>query len=843
MSDAPAPGNAATSAQVVTVATRAMLPAARVLSASLRRHHPTWTHHVVLLGRGVPDRESEGLTVIAVEDELGLDPELLLAYHSVDELITLLVPRVLEQRRGDGLALHLPATTWVHAELDPLIIPLRRYPVLLAPRALEDPPSDGLEPTSVQLVHTGRVGTNLMGVDGSDAAGSFLRWWTDRLDRTLGALNGTTPGHHAHNRHWVYFGLELAAARLSATALRDPGSYLSAWNLHEHVLSADGDGIKLDGRGPLRLIDLAGFDPERPHQLRPFSSRIRLSRDPVLRSLILHYAEELRAAGWSDADRRRDLGQSLANGLVFDDWLQSLFAVAHNLGEDLPSPLTPEGTSALVDWVRAPAVHGGAGGVTRYVLHRVLRQRRDVVLAFPALDGADGSRLAEWARTSGVSEMQFPAELLSVPTPLAGATPDATAPADVEVPDPLPAREAATPVVVAPSDRAASRRDGRLAVRVSGYLSHVLGLGAAARGYADALSACGVTVSTATASLDHLQPSVRLAAGYGRHIYTEIAAERDDHGFELICVNPDELPGFVDRLGPEYFQGTRIGVWGWETTAIPERWAPAYDLVDEIWVYTRFVAENIGAVAPMPVLALPPPVRVPETPPEPIRLGVPEGFLFLFAFDYSSTTQRKNPVGLIEAFKRAFAPGEGARLVVKTINAPLLPLAEEEVLWAAGDRPDIHVIDCSLTGEERDGLLAACDCYVSLHRSEGFGLTLAEAMALGKPVIGTAYSGNVDFMNPENSFLVDYTLTRVGADCQIYPADGEWAEPSVEHAAALMRQVYEDPEAAAQIGARARQDVARTLSPQATGAAMRERLERLLRNGSLRGQRLAPVRS
>ena len=210
----------------------------------------------------------------------------------------------------------------------------------------------------------------------------------------------------------------------------------------------------------------------------------------------------------------------------------------------------------------------------------------------------------------------------------------------------------------------------------------------------------------------------------------------------------------MERLGEDYFHGPRIGIWGWETDSIPERWQRAFALVREIWVYSRFMAQNIGAVAPIPVIALPPPVQPPAESAVPERLDVPgDGFLFLFVFDYLSTIQRKNPVGLIEAFKRAFAPGEGPRLLLKTINGPLRPLAEEEVLWAAHGRPDIHVIDRSLSGDELNGLMAACDCYVSLHRSEGFGLTLAEAMSIGKPTIGTGYSGNLDFMNAENSYL------------------------------------------------------------------------------------------
>jgi glycosyltransferase involved in cell wall biosynthesis len=365
-------------------------------------------------------------------------------------------------------------------------------------------------------------------------------------------------------------------------------------------------------------------------------------------------------------------------------------------------------------------------------------------------------------------------------------------------------------------------------VRVTGYLSHTLGLGAAGRGYAQALEAAGVAVSTTSVPLHHLELPVELQDGYGRHGFQDMAHDGVHHGFEIVAVNADEFPSFVDRLGEGYFQGPRIGIWGWETDTIPARWQHAFALVQEIWVYSRFMAENIGAVAPVPTIALPPPVQAPAEPVAPLRLDVPaDGFLFLFVFDYLSTIQRKNPVGLIEAFTRAFAPGEGPRLLLKTINGPLRPLAEEEVLWAAHGRPDIHVVDRSLSAAQLNGLMAGCDCYVSLHRSEGFGLTMAEAMAIGKPVIGTGYSGNLDFMNADNSYLVEYELGRVGPDCEIYPPEGTWARPSVEHAAELMRRVVEHPEEAAATGARARADIARELSALATGAAMRRRLEEL----------------
>jgi glycosyltransferase involved in cell wall biosynthesis len=363
-------------------------------------------------------------------------------------------------------------------------------------------------------------------------------------------------------------------------------------------------------------------------------------------------------------------------------------------------------------------------------------------------------------------------------------------------------------------------------VRLTGYLGHTLGLGAAARGYVQALTAADVPVRTVSVPLHHLALPVALADEYGRHSFADLVHD-GRHGFEIVAVNADELPDFVERLGEDYFQGPRIAIWGWETNTIPARWQRAFALVNEIWVYSHFMAANIGAATDVPVLALPPPVQCPAAPAAPLRLGVPDGFLFLFVFDYLSTIQRKNPVGLIEAFKRAFSPGEGPQLLIKTINAPLRPLAEEEVLWAAHGRADIHVVDRSLSSEELSGLMAACDCYASLHRAEGFGLTMAEAMAIGKPVIATGYSGNVDFMNADNSLLVDYSIGRVGPECEIYPPEGEWADPSVEHAASLMRRVHDRREEAAALGARAREDIARQLSAAATGAAMRRRLERL----------------
>jgi glycosyltransferase involved in cell wall biosynthesis len=796
-----------------TLATSETLPNARVLAASLRRHQPDWSLEIVLMDRRDVPVAGEPTPIRRLSDQIDLDIAALLSLHEEPELRRLVLPRVMlaYARRREGPVLHLPPTAWVLAPLEPVEASLRDHSVMLAARARADPPDDGLLPSPEQLDRAGRIDETVIAVDGTVEADGMLTWLAVRTEAMLGTLDGRPSRMRPEDRPWLARMLELAPARFGAAVPTDPGCNLSMWSLPLHSLTEDSDGPCVDGRFPVRFINLPGFDPRHPSRLSKLASRVRVSTMPALRALCVQYTEELLACGWNDLHRRSEIGRELVDGVVFDESLCSLYARALALGEDFGDVFTEAGAAAFLAWLQGPAPAGSHHGINRYVFFRVSGERPDVLRAYPDLDGPDGSGFLAWCSSFGRSELGLAERFL----------PDRSVPRS-----PQTVRSAAMPQRAIARVRNGASRATPPAVRLTGYLRHSLGLGAAARAYAQALAAVDVPVSTNSVPLHHLDLPEYLSADYGRHSFEDLV-HQGRHGVELVAVNADELPGLVSRLGEDYFEGPRVGIWGWETNAIPRRWAEAFSLVDEIWVYSRFMAENIGAAAPVPVLAMPPPVSVPQTPVDPIRLSVPPGYTFLFVFDYLSTIQRKNPVGLIEAFRTAFAPSEGPRLIVKTINAPLRPLDEEELLWAAHGREDIHIIDRSLTGTELSGLMSACDCYVSLHRSEGFGLTMAEAMAMSKPVIATRYSGNVDFMDDANSFLVDWHPGRVGPECEIYPPQGEWAEPDVEHAARLMRSVYEDPTHAALVGERARRDIAARLSPQVTGERMRKRLEEL----------------
>lgn len=282
----------------------------------------------------------------------------------------------------------------------------------------------------------------------------------------------------------------------------------------------------------------------------------------------------------------------------------------------------------------------------------------------------------------------------------------------------------------------------------------------------------------------------------------------------------------------------RIAYWYWEFDSIPQAWCAYANQVDEVWTATEFIAKGLRERLSVPVRTLFPGVALaPFKARDRAYFNLDESrFTFLFTFHMVSVMERKNPLGLIRAFKMAFQGGEPVTLVLKTSFGDRYPVQFQELREAAGGSSAIRIIDEILSSDEVLSLMNACDSYVSLHRSEGLGLTMAEAMLMGKPVIATAFSGNMDFMNDENSLLVPYQRVRVGRPIPPYDADMEWAEPSVEHAAVLMRRLYDNPQLAREVGARGRLSAEVNLSLDAAGRRMAERLDEItaLRRGASR---------
>jgi Glycosyl transferases group 1 len=799
--------------QFCAVATVDRLPHARVLARALEQHHPG-SRLTVVCPAPAADEPFDSL----LPGDLGVPA----AERLVDEELwgdveALLQPYLLRRTIEDGAeqAVFLSVAVDVLAPLEPVRTALETHPLVLMERLRGDLPTDGKRPESADLRRVGRLADSLVGVN--RAAYDLLEWWCERATASSSGLSPSGQVDPGEARAGLARWLQLAPTRFEdAVVLHGPERGFSYWNGHQRPLERQGEEVFAAGR-PLRLVHFDRFDPRLPWLLAPGSNRVAVSDQPALGDLCESYADRLLAAGWHDHRRGADVGRTLPNGLVFDDMLSELHAEAAAAGASSGDVFTAEGCEAFMRRLEQPAPYGVWAGVNRY-LYACYRRRADLRRAYPDLDGLDGDGFAGWCHAFGVRELGIPGRFRP------------PVPPGLVLPEPGPEKDA-------PREEAGRERGRRrctrppLTVNVTGMMRGTLGLGEAARGYVLGLEAAGIAVSTTTIDVHALVENPRLAAddGYGLVEFSD-REPGEERGFDLVCVNADELARFAETVGPELFgERPTIGVWGWETDSIPERWERAYPLVDEIWVYSQYVAGNLSRAAPVPVRVVPPPVLAPEPGDVHLDLSVPAGFRFLFMFDFLSTIQRKNPVGLIEAFRAAFAPAEGPQLVIKTINGRHRFEALEAVLWAARGRPDVHVIDRSLSPRERDALLVQCDCYVSLHRSEGLGLTLAECMALAKPVIGTDFSGTTDFLTAENGYPIPHGMTRVGAGVEIYPADGTWADPDRKAAARAMRQVIELPDEARAKGERARVDIERLYSPAAVGARAREALEELSR--------------
>lgn len=363
-------------------------------------------------------------------------------------------------------------------------------------------------------------------------------------------------------------------------------------------------------------------------------------------------------------------------------------------------------------------------------------------------------------------------------------------------------------------------------INLAGFVKGEFGLGQASRANIQSLKAMDVPLVLNNIDSDWHR---NLDSSYSTDHFTV----DNPYPINFVNVNAEHIPELLRYLGDGYFENKyNIGFWSWELPKYPEHLRFAFDYFNEIWTPSNHSAEAIEEVSPIPVLKMMHSIDLPIPSIQRNQLGLVEDkFIFLFMFDFHSTFIRKNPLAVIDAFEKAFSSSrDEVTLVIKYSNAHKYPEQREQLQLAARKNPKIQLIDGHLTREEVNALVYNCDCYVSLHRAEGFGLTMAEAMYYGKPVIATGYSANTEFMNVGNSFLVKYDIVDITGGEQLYQKGNYWAEPDVNHAAALMHYVFHNYQQAQKVGIRASCDVRTMLKPKVIGEKMIKRLNLVLEN-------------
>jgi len=634
------------------------------------------------------------------------------------------------------------------------------------------------------------------------------------------------------------------------------------WNLPHRPLTRDDGGEYHAAGEPLRFFHFSGYSPEEPQVISKHQTRLGWGTiGAAAQSLFDDYRQRLLANGFRDTSKWPCAYDRFLDGPEIPPCCRTYYQrrLLGDAGLDADPFATSAAAPTVYDALQSPV---GGGPVTGAAL-ALYDCRPDLQQVFPRVPGSDCLEYARWFVQDGAEQAGIdpafvepvhsllawesrPAGMTATTTFSRGFPSAAAAVArrifrwaqkqrrlagcfspklrhkvrkileGVAFPSPINHRPRA-PAHVPPT---ASPGTLKMGINLFGFLERPTGLGMAARAMAECFQAATLPC--------HPIPLDERAMLCGEPLPPTVWPD-EQLAINYCHLNADCTASLVHVFGHKPFAGHfNIGFWAWELEEFPTRWDHMFDLYQEIWVPSCFVQQAVSQRARIPVVRIPHGVAV-APPDRDYRdyFALPRNRpAVLVMFDTGSFSERKNPLAAIHAVKRAAAAGHDPLLVIKIgrpeLQAPLLQELAREVRHV-----DCKIIHGWLSRKETLGLISACDLLVSLHRSEGFGLILAEAMGLGKPVVATGYSGNMDFMNTANSFLVNYALTTLDRDIGPYPAGFRWAEPDIRHAADLIGRILEDPRHAAAVGRRAAGDIAAQLSPEAVGRQIRQRLNLL----------------
>jgi len=736
-----------------TIVAQNYLAQAAILADSFYKIHPNGVFTTLIIDRAsgrMPPDELSG-NVVSIND-LPIESETLyemVASYSLMELATALKPRFLSYLLSAhfGPAIYLDPDIYIYSSLDPIFGALAESPIVLTPHTIKPIPRDGLETSEQTIRHAGIFNLGFIGV--SPLAEDFLEWWHERL--VTDAIVDLAQGLFTDQR-WIDFVPSLFEFR----TLTDPGLNVAYWNLHERNLLIDESGVITSNGSMLKFMHFSGFDPESPWRLTKHTgdrARFAIGDSVAARVLCDEYAHRLVIAGHTERKKQPYGFDRTPTGLPLTALSRSAYrrALSQSSAPKPPNPITqPDQFEA---WLTSPTL--GLFGYRHSRLEReIWNTRPDLQHLLPDIDCKHSQHFLKWLREDrDVQQIRRAFGIGSQKQPVV---------------EPL--------------------KSGGW--NVVGYFSAELGVGEAGRQLGRLVALGGRPVGYVATSVESSRQN---------HHFEHDLLDQPKYRNSILAVNADQTERVLELSAiTQHPRGRRIGFWFWEIEDFPKQWKSAFSVLDKVWCASEFVEQSLlRANPPCPIRRVRLPLEAPIEPTPYSRdlLGLPDGFVFLFTFDFNSVMKRKNPVGVVDAYRRAFGPNDGAQLVLKSINGHR-NLSEMALLkYQIQDRSDIQLLDGYLTAGEVQGQIELCDCFVSLHRSEGYGLNLARAMMANRPVIATGYSGNLDFMPADYPFLVSWTKVAVGEEAYPYEPTSLWAEPNLDHAADLMRWVFENRDA------------------------------------------------
>ena len=779
---------------VCTIVSKNYLAYARTFARSVRQHHPLARIFVLLVDRidGCFDPAQEPFEVVLVEDLTKIpDPPHLFFKYDVMELNTAVKPHLLSylfEQHGFKKVIYFDPDILVLNPLDHLVSLLDEHMMLLTPHITE-PYRDYMHPTEVEINQSGIFNLGFIGLSNRPGLREFLVWWQERLYEFC--ASDVARGLFTDQR-WVNFAPVMFAG---VHILKDPGYNIAYWNLNSRAQHLRRRGNRWSHKDePVVFFHFSGFEPKNIEGISKHQNRFQLANLPHLRPLFEEYRDLLLQNGHQEASGWRYVFDYFHNGVRIPPMARGLYRTLGGIGHYFGNPFDSACFGSFFAWLNREA----SGDQLRKpfamsnLLANLYFSRGDLQRAFPDPLGGDAKAWNHWLQTTGRTDFKLDPAFLAGPGPKTAKNSAAKA---AGRPSPLP-----------------------FGVNISGFLTGEFGNGETTRANVRALRTAGI-------------PNVLNNFCYGMHKERESGltgfSAENPYAVNLIHVNAANTGVFQTVAGPKYFEGRQnIGLWWWELEQFPKRWQAAFEPYQEIWTQSKFCQQSIARAAKVPVRLFPHPVWLDEASFQADRPRfqlAPDDCVFLFSFDFMSFFERKNPLAVIQAFRLAFGDSRLATLLIKFINGHCSP-AGVQCLKAAAAGLNVRFFGENLSRTQMLSLLASSDCYVSLHRSEGFGQGMAEAMFLGKPVIATNYSGNTDFMTADNSFLVRYRMIELERNYGPYERGNVWADADVQHAAEQMRFVHDHRDLARARGCRAAADIRARHSHEAVGRLMVQRL-------------------
>lgn len=682
--------------------------------------------------------------------------------------------------------------------------------IVLTPHTVA-PLEDGFDPDDQRIMQTGIFNLGFLACRNSIATLDLLNWWDRRM--IAGCRVDLENGIFVDQKY-----MDLAPVFCEAAyILRHTGYNIAYWNLPNRKVSKSDNTWLADGK-PAHFFHFSGVVADDPDVFSKHQNRFDPNDIGELKSLFLEYLARLKRNGHNTWRK-----MSYCYGKFSDG--SDIPPIYRKIYQQFCKPSTlPYENVFQSDFLLLNAPDERIDQQYPLKISRVMfeiwTERPDLQKAFPLSNRQGREAFARWFIASAKTEYGLPEEAFSnlntqisdgrskraINAPRSRASQLqrsfsrkalSFAPAIRPIYRALPmswrtkARDSLLNSAAQPSYASILKSHNQHALNstlkagfdIYGYFSSFTGVGEGARRMVQIME---------HASIPHQEFNIESEG----HLALPEKDSHIPHKIALFHINADQTPRVLDNLGPSRLKGQyRIGYWAWELEVFPEAWNLAFDYVNEVWVPSEFVRAAVASRTSKPVHVVPHPI-IPAPKPKGIgRLALPKGrFLILCAVDFRSFDARKNPRGMVDAFRLAFPEQKASDpiLVVKMNGQHSRPAAREAFGKYIDHDKNIAVIDEDLNDNDWNTLKSTCDAFLSLHRSEGFGLSIAEMMALGKPVIATDFGGSRDFLSAETGFPVRFKKSRIKPGEYPESAGKYWADADLQHAASYLKAIVDE---------------------------------------------------